>query len=95
MSTQPAPSKPPRKSGAQRTREWRARMRAKGLVPRTVWTYDVTDPAFLEELRLAGERIRGSEEERRVLEEIEAMTDWSWTPAPYVGDDTPEPDAKG
>ena len=99
MSTQPAPSPRVRQTGAERTRRWRERMRAKGLVPRTVWTYDVNDPAFLEELRQAGERIRGSEEERRVMEEIEAMTDWSWTPAPFVGDEawpaeTPQ-DAKG
>ena len=73
MSTQPAPLPTARKTGAERTRRWRERMRAKGLVPRTVWTYDVNDPAFLEELRLAGERIRGSEDERRVMEEIEAM----------------------
>lgn len=92
MSTQPVPSATSRKTGAERTRRWRERMRAKGLVPRTVWTYDVNDPAFLARLEADCAKIRGSEEERRVLEEIEALTDWSWTPAEHL---EPGADAKG
>ncbi len=92
MSTQPVPSKPPRMTGAERTRRWRERMRAKGLVPRTVWSYDVNDPAFIARLHADCAKIKGSEEERLILEEIEALTDWSWTPADYV---EPEADAQG
>ena len=94
MSTQPAPTKPPRQTGAERTRRWRERLRAKGLVPRTVWTYDLKDPAFRARLEADCAKIKGSEEERRVLEEIEALSDWSWTPARYVGDGEPDDDAQ-
>ena len=75
MSTQPVPSRPPRKSGAQRTREWRGRMRAKGLVLRAVWTYDIDDPAFLARLKADFAALGRSEgeDERHVMREIEAM----------------------
>ena len=73
MSTQPAPSGRSRKTGAQRTREWRDRMRAKGLVPRTVWTYDVADPAFLARVRAGLAAVGDGDDERQVMLELEAM----------------------
>ena len=73
MSTQPALSEPPRKSGAQRTREWRERMRAKGLVPRTIWTYDVENPVFLARVRAGLAAVGGGDDERQVMLELEAM----------------------
>ncbi len=85
MSTQPAPSKPPRLSGAERTRRWRERMRAKGLVPRTVWTYDVTDPAFLARLRADFQSLRGDDDERQVMREIEAMYELDEPIPPWIG----------
>ena len=75
MSTQPAPSSKPRQTGAERTRRWRERMRAKGLVPRTVWTYDVTDPAFLAALRSACERVASDPRESDITREMESMAE--------------------
>lgn len=81
MSTQPAPTPPTRKSGAERTRRWRERMRAKGLVPRTVWTYDLNDPVFKSRLEADLRRMRDTPEERRIMAEFEqtAVEDGLWS----------------
>jgi hypothetical protein len=45
-------SKPAKKpvSSANRVAAYRQRMRAAGLVQKTVWTYDTKDPAFIAEI---------------------------------------------
>jgi hypothetical protein len=35
----------------RKARDWRAKMRAKGLRPVQLWVHDMRDPAFLEECR--------------------------------------------
>jgi hypothetical protein len=46
-----ARKKPDPEANRRKTREWRARMRAKGLRPVQVWVYDARDPAFVAECR--------------------------------------------
>ena len=90
MSTQPAPSPNRQKTSAERTRRWRERMRAKGLVPKTVWTYDMSDPLLRAELQAACERLGRKSSERAITREMEQMADedglWegsdAWTAEP-------------
>ena len=90
MSTQPAPPATPRNTGAERTRRWRERMRAKGLAPRTVWTRDLKDPAFLARLKADCDRLGRSAHEAQVTRELEKMAEedglWGgvdpWSPEP-------------
>jgi len=79
----------PKKTGAERTRAWRERMRAQGLKPVTIWTFDENDPAFMERLRADLRRMSEGADERAVQLEMEehfaaAMEDepdYDWGPA--------------
>lgn len=73
MSTRPSPSEPARKSGAERTRRWRERMRAKGLVPRVVWTYDLNNPVFRARLEADLKRMRDTPEDKQIMLDFEQM----------------------
>ena len=67
-------------SSAKRTRAYRERLRAQGLKPVTIWTYDMKDPVFLAALRAASLAARDDPEENAVLDEIEAFqAEEDWT----------------
>ncbi|HEX6859621.1 MAG TPA: antitoxin MazE-like protein [Caulobacteraceae bacterium] len=69
-----AQRKPAQKStSAARTRAYRERMRAKGLKPVTIWTFDTTDPDFLRRVREASIAASHDPEERAVMDEVEAF----------------------
>lgn len=78
----------PRTTSAARTRAWRQRMRAQGLKPVTIWTFDETDPAFMARLEESLGRWGRSDEDRRVQDEIdhefalvmENEPDYDWGP---------------
>lgn len=79
---------PKKTTSAARTRAWRARMRAQGLKPITIWTFDVNDPAFRARLAEDLRRLGKGDDEQRVLDEMEehfaaAMADepdYDWGP---------------
>lgn len=71
MSAQRKPA--PKSTSAARTRAYRERMRAKGLKPVTIWTYDVNDPEFIRRMREASLALRESPDEQAVLDENEAF----------------------
>ena len=41
----------PKKTSARRTQDYRARLRAQGLKPRTIWVFDTSNPEFLARIR--------------------------------------------
>lgn len=55
------------KTGAERTADYRKRMRAKGLVPRIIWVPDTKDPEFVEEYRRQARAIAQDVEGERDL----------------------------
>ena len=63
----------PKSTSAARTRAYRERMRAKGLKPVTIWTYDVNDPAFRKRLEEDCRRIRESPAEEEIMAELEGF----------------------
>lgn len=65
----------PKTSSAGRTRAWRARLRAQGLKPITIWTFDENDPAFQARLAESLRRWGRTEDDRRVQQEIDAFSD--------------------
>jgi hypothetical protein len=71
MSSKRKPDAKP--TSAARTRAYRERMRARGLKPVTIWTFDVDDPAFQKELDEACRRINESPDEKAVMDEFEAF----------------------
>lgn len=73
MATKPKPVSTPRKTSAERTRAYRARMRAQGLKPVTIWTFDLNDPAFRKRLEDDCRRIRNDPHEREIMAELEAF----------------------
>jgi hypothetical protein len=60
----------------KRMREYRARMREKGLRPVQMWAYDTSAPGFREEIEKELEIIRNSAEEEEILDWIEQVYDW-------------------
>jgi hypothetical protein len=49
--------KRPAKTAAQRMADYRARMRARGLKPIQVWSYDVKDPKFIAQCKYEAETL--------------------------------------
>jgi len=80
MATKPKSTSKPKKTSAERTRAYRARMRARGLRPLTIWTYDINDPEFRKRLEEDSRRIRESPGEKEIMDWIEAvqMEDGFW-----------------
>lgn len=70
MST---PLKKPRSSSAKRVAAYRKRMRDQGLVPKTIWVRDKSDPDFLAEYDRQCRAIASSAEEAEVMAWIEAL----------------------
>ncbi|HYG25340.1 MAG TPA: antitoxin MazE-like protein [Caulobacteraceae bacterium] len=75
MSARPKPTSVPRQSSAARTRAYRERLRAQGLKPLTIWTYDINDPAFQKRLEEDCRRLRGSDDEEEVMKWLDEMRD--------------------
>ena len=65
----------PKKTSAERTRAWRARMRAQGLKPVTIWTLDVNDPVFRARLAESLTRWGKSADEEQVQREMDEHFD--------------------
>ena len=63
-------------SSSKRMREYRARMREKGLRPVQMWAYDTSAPGFREEIEKELEVIRKSDEEEEILDWVEQVYDW-------------------
>jgi len=73
-----SPARKPRpKTGAERMAAYRARMRAKGLVPRTMWLPDLRNPKVVEEYRRAAKPIAAAEKsEREMTGFFEQLEEW-------------------
>lgn len=56
-----------------RVAAYRKRMRAAGLVPKTIWVPDIKDPAFLAEYDRQCRAIAASEDSREVQELMDAL----------------------
>lgn len=71
-------TKPERKKGSsrERTRAWRARMRAKGLRPVTLWVPDTRTDTFREQAAREARAVAASEEEADVMAFLESVTEW-------------------
>jgi len=63
------------KSAKERMRDYRARMKSKGLKQVTRWVYDTDSPAFKEKLREDIAKL-DKQDEREALEFIEQSVDW-------------------
>jgi hypothetical protein len=70
MSAQPKPR--PKSTSAARTRAYRERMRAQGLKPVTIWTYDMNDPAFVARIQEQSRALANTPAELEAIEWIEA-----------------------
>jgi hypothetical protein len=67
------------KRSNKRVKKHRDKLRAAGLKPVQLWVWDKTRPGFAEQIRLECELINASADSKRVLDEIEALTDFeSW-----------------
>jgi hypothetical protein len=75
MSARPKPTSSPRPSSAARTRAYRDRLRAQGLKPLTIWTYDINDPAFRQRLREESLSLRNDPEEEAVMRWLDEVRD--------------------
>ncbi len=67
---------------AARVRKHRARMRAAGLKPVTIWVPDINTPAMREEIRRQCLSLRDDPAERQILQELEGaaaeIPGWTW-----------------
>jgi hypothetical protein len=73
------PVKPAAARGNARVRKHRAKLRAAGLKPIQIWVPDITRPGFAEECRRQSLLVRDHPQEKEMLTEIEATTDFeSW-----------------
>jgi hypothetical protein len=65
------------KTGAERMAAYRARMRAKGLVLKTMWLPDMNNPTVRESYRRAAKAIAAAEEsEREITGFFEQLEEW-------------------
>lgn len=73
MPTERKPQPKLKKTSAERTRAYRARKRAQGLVPVTIWTFDINDPVFRKRLEDDCRRLRDDPHEQAIMDELEAF----------------------
>lgn len=66
-----------RSPGAERVRKHRAKMKAMGLKPVTLWLPDTRSPEYQEKIRRACEAINADKESMRVMEEMLELADFS------------------
>jgi hypothetical protein len=62
---------------AKRVRKHRAKLKAAGLKPVTIWVPDPSRPGFAEEIRRQCELVNASTDSERVLDEMLAVADFS------------------
>ena len=74
-----SPAKKPKSTSAGRVAAYRQRLRARGLVPRTIWVYDTKDPKFLAELQRQCAAIAADKAHEREINE--------WLERAYEGHD--------
>lgn len=67
-----------RSSGAERVRKHRAKMKAMGLRPVTLWLPDTSTPEFKAEIAREIAIINASEDEKRILEELSEIEIDGW-----------------
>ena len=72
MSAKRKPDAKPRPTSAARTRAYRERMRAQGLKPVTLWSYDMNDPAFVALIQEQSRALANTPAELEAIEWIEA-----------------------
>lgn len=65
------------KSAKERMRDYRARMKSKGLKQVSRWVYDTESPAFQKKLRESIASL-DPDDEREALEFIEQTADWPY-----------------
>jgi hypothetical protein len=64
------------KDGLSKQARYRAAKKAAGLKEVRLWVYDTSNPEFRARLRRDMEAVRKSEQERRDIAFVEAVTDW-------------------
>lgn len=66
--------------GAARVRKHRAKMKAAGLKPVTIWVPDVNSPEFKNDIKQQCEILKNDPHEKEILAEIEQWADHEgWT----------------
>ena len=75
-SSKPGSLKKVPKSNAARVQKHRDKLRAAGLKPVQLWSYDTSRPGFAEECRRQSLLLQNDPQEAQILDEIEAMTDY-------------------
>jgi Protein of unknown function (DUF3018) len=58
----------------QKSRDWRAKMRARGLRPVQLWVHDMRDPAFVEECRRQSRAVANSPAEKEDQAFVDAIS---------------------
>lgn len=66
-----------RLAARERARKHREKLRAQGLRPIQMWVLDTRNPAVVAEIKRQCVLLRDDPQEKRILEEIEAVTDFS------------------
>ena len=61
------------RSSAARTRKHREKLRAQGLRPVQIWTYDTRSPEFLAEVRRQSLLVRDDPSEREIMDWLDAV----------------------
>jgi Protein of unknown function (DUF3018) len=64
-------------SSTKRVQKFRAKMKAAGLKPVTLWLPDVNAPGYKEKIRRECELINACEDSNRVMDEMLAVADFS------------------
>jgi hypothetical protein len=82
----PVSKTPNPKSPRERARDYRARMRAKGLRPVTLWVPDLSDPEVRARIDRDCRAINEADKKDDIYEWLEAVQDWP------TGDDVPDYD---
>jgi hypothetical protein len=68
-----------RLAARKRIQKHRAKLRAKGLRPIQMWVLDTNNPKVVAEIKRQCLLVRDDPQEKQILDEIEAMTDFdSW-----------------
>jgi hypothetical protein len=69
-----------KKSSRDRVRAYRAKMRAQGLKPITLWLPDVNSPEFIAEARRQSRMVAESPTEKEDQEFVDAISGWPEIP---------------
>jgi hypothetical protein len=92
ISKKPSPQSKPAKTPRQKMRDYRARMRAKGLRPIQIWVPDVRAPGFAEECARQWKLVTQSPDHEGIMKFLEAVSDWEDLPEYDWGPEGPPTD---